>query len=203
MSRHRYPVEACRIFEKTTLTKLREALSSLSASGHGGSIDADNSIDNDSIKSKDKAKKFPTSGNKVNDGDRSSKLTLKTVLGNILGYGPALSEHIILDAGLLPNMKNDQIVSKLDDNAMQALSQAVARFEDWLADVISGQKIPEGYILMQTKMPGKKESTLSQDANSGKVYLLYVFRVFLFLVAQVFLSRTKHWQLISYIMLII
>ncbi|CAA7398591.1 unnamed protein product [Spirodela intermedia] len=170
MSRHRYPVEACRTFQKTTLTKLQEALSSLSASGHGGSLDADNSIGNDSIKSKNEAKKLPTSGNKVNDGDRSSKLTLKTVLGNILGYGPALSEHIILDAGLLPNMKNDQFVSKIDDNAMQALSQAVARFEDWLADVISGQKIPEGYILMQAKMPGKKENALTQDAISGKIY---------------------------------
>ncbi|RVW64703.1 Nuclear export mediator factor Nemf [Vitis vinifera] len=35
----------------------------------------------------------------TNDGARAKQATLKTVLGEALGYGPALSEHIILDAG--------------------------------------------------------------------------------------------------------
>ena len=167
MSRHRYPVEACRTFERTTLSRLQEALLSLDKSINH---DADESIDNGSMipddKHQEKTKKVPNSDNKA------SKSTLKTVLGSTLGYGPALSEHMILDAGLSPNMKINEIIRKIDDDAMASLARAVSRFEDWLADVISGQKIPRGYILMQNTMRGTKESTVSQGI-AGKVYPLW------------------------------
>ncbi|XP_078444958.1 zinc knuckle (CCHC-type) family protein isoform X3 [Wolffia australiana] len=171
MSRHRYPVEQSRVFQKTTLTKLQEALSSLREPSN---MDANESIENNSIKPQEKhpekAKKSAKSNDKVNDGGKSTKLTLKNVLGTILGYGPALSEHMILDAGLSPNLKIDQALTSLEDESVLALSLAVARFEDWVSIVMSGQKIPEGYILMQNKISGKKESVLPQDPISGKMY---------------------------------
>ena len=42
----------------------------------------------------------------TNDGARAKQATLKIVLGAALGYGLTLSEHIILDASLIPNTKS-------------------------------------------------------------------------------------------------
>ncbi|KAK3002827.1 hypothetical protein RJ639_018858, partial [Escallonia herrerae] len=92
---------------------------------------------------------------KTSDGSRAKQATLKVVLGEVLGYGPALSEHIILDAGLAPNVKLVKDFN-LEDSAILALVEAVKKFEDWLEDIISGDKVPEGYILMQQKILGKE-----------------------------------------------
>lgn len=155
MSRHRYPTEICRVFERTTVSKLQAALTS--------SRDPDNSESdkvNDGESNVDdtpKEKQGSCKGGKSSDSSKNTGVTtrakqaiLKTVLGEALGYGPALSEHIILDAGLVPNTKVSKD-KKLDDGTIQVLAQAVVKFEDWLHDVISGDIIPEGYILMQKK----------------------------------------------------
>ncbi|XP_072996590.1 uncharacterized protein [Typha latifolia] len=170
MSRHRYPVEACRVFERTDLTKLKAAVN---RSGDNECSEVNDDI-NVSEKSKEpntiKNKNLPVSNKKASEGTQSSKATLKTILGEVLGYGPALSEHIILDAGLLPNMKiGKDPDNKIDENTVQILAQAVTRFEDWLADVILGQKVPEGYILMQIKST-RKDIIPAQESISGKVY---------------------------------
>ncbi|KAK1280332.1 hypothetical protein QJS04_geneDACA004628 [Acorus gramineus] len=155
MSRHRYPIEASRVFERTSFEKLQKALTCSNASGEENY---------DEPKVQDNSKNQRST-------DSSKKVTLKVILGEALGYGPALSEHIILDAGLLPNMKvgnkNDSLIS---EETIQTLLQAVIKFEDWLADVISGQKIPEGYILMQNKPAGKNGALTSQEGLTDKFY---------------------------------
>ncbi|XP_042517780.1 nuclear export mediator factor NEMF [Macadamia integrifolia] len=173
MSRHRYPIEACRVFERTTVTKLQLALDSLMAPVSNASIEVNEDVGNDSNKSKEKQGshkngKPPGSNKTSGDGARSKQATLKTVLGEVLGYGPALSEHIILDAGLVPNMKLGA-ESKIDTDCIEVLAQAVGKFEDWLEAVISGDRIPEGYILMQ-RASGKKESLPSEEGTLSQVY---------------------------------
>ncbi|KAK1294026.1 hypothetical protein QJS10_CPA16g01710 [Acorus calamus] len=89
MSRHRYPIEASRVFERTSFEKLQKALICPNATG-------EENYDEPKVQDNSKNQKST---------DSSKKVTLKVILGEALGYGPALSEHIILDAGLLSNMK--------------------------------------------------------------------------------------------------
>ncbi|GMP57207.1 hypothetical protein CsSME_00021384 [Camellia sinensis var. sinensis] len=155
MSRHRYPIEICRVFERTTIAKLQEALASLKEvdSNDNARSDEGGTNDTDVPKGKQgnrKNGKLSESNKTPNDGARAKQATLKSFLGEALGYGPQLSEHIILDAGLVPNTKIGKDF-KLDEATCQVLAQAVAKFEDWLEDIISGDRIPEGYILMLQK----------------------------------------------------
>ncbi|KAI9122760.1 hypothetical protein K1719_005649 [Acacia pycnantha] len=159
MSRHRYPTEICRIFERTTATKLQTALMSskdaddneaVTVNGHG------NDIANVANEKQGKRK-----------GGKSS-MTLKVILGEALGYGPALSEHIILDAGLIPSTKVPKD-GKWDDAIIKALLEAVGKFEDWMQEIISGDRIPEGYILMQNKNLGK-DSSPSEPGSLSQLY---------------------------------
>jgi hypothetical protein len=192
MSRHRYPVEACRTFERTDLTKLKETLKlSNSVDDKESSQATPSSVDgqepsesaNDGVPVTDKleepsnrtdkksAAKIKQSGSnaKASDGAQLNKATLKTLLGDALAYGPALAEHIILDAGLLPSTKvGKDPESSIDDHTIQSLIESVTRFEDWLVDIISGQKIPEGYILMKNKMTAKKNITPSEGSSTNQ-----------------------------------
>ncbi|XP_058084254.1 uncharacterized protein LOC131231908 [Magnolia sinica] len=173
MSRHRYPVEACRVFERTSITKLQTALTCSNASDRKDVLDAEEGrgkvFDASQEQGGSKKGKLSNSNKKTNDGEQTKKSTLKVILGEALGYGPALSEHIILDVGLIPTMKVGGD-TKIDDAAIQLLAQAVAKFEDWLADIISGDKVPEGYILMQNGAAGKKGMVPCQEGNSDKIY---------------------------------
>lgn len=181
MSRHRYPVETCRVFKRTTTEKLHAALMSSSQTdkiehvednerGNGGSdVPQQKQVNQKSIKATNSTKK----GN-----DRAKSPTLKVVLGEALGYGPALSEHIILDAGLVPNTKIDADFT-LEGNTLLSLTEAVKQFEDWLEDIILGEKVPEGYILMQQQALSKKDSTICDSGSSEKVpQLFYILRFF-------------------------
>lgn len=179
MSRHRYPIEASRVFERTTTAKLQEALESLKKSDNKESVEVNNAVNDNYNNSKDmignRKKEKSDSKKTANDGSRTKQATLKVTLGEALGYGPALSEHIILDAGLVPNAKlgND---CPIDDNTIQVLVQAVEKFEDWLVDIMSGEKIPEGYILMQKRAVGKdnlpsQEGTLTQVHRALTVFI--------------------------------
>lgn len=155
MSRHRYPVEQCRVLERTTAEKLFAAVthplkpdkieSSDGNNPQNRAPDASQGRENGSTKSTEHK-------NNVSESARAKQPTLKTVLGEALGYGPALSEHIILDAGLVPNSKIRSDF-KLESSDLQLLVEAVARFEDWLEDILYGDRIPEGFILMQQTSP--------------------------------------------------
>ncbi|MCL7036486.1 hypothetical protein MKW94_006315 [Papaver nudicaule] len=167
MSRHPYPMDACRLFTRTTATKLQEVLTSLNEADNKDPVevnDASNASTEKHVKSKNVK---PTDSSKnANDGGRSKQATLKVALGDALGYGPALSEHIILDVGLIPSTKVGKDC-RIDDSTIRLLIESVAKFEDWLEDIISGEKVPEGYILMQK---GKKEILPSEEETSSKVY---------------------------------
>ncbi|XP_038702775.1 nuclear export mediator factor NEMF isoform X2 [Tripterygium wilfordii] len=173
MSRHRYPVEICRVFERTTVSKLQGAFTSLEELGNdkAAKVHADRNNLPDKPKEKQgngKGGKSSESNKNKSDGNHSKQAALKMILGEALGYGPALSEHIILDAGLVPNMKISKD-NELDDTAMHSLVKAVAKFEDWLQDVISGGMVPEGYILMQKKTLGKHVS-LPEPTDATQIY---------------------------------
>lgn len=198
MSRHRYPVEACRVFERTDFAKLKDTLTMSDNVDDNepleitsGSTDAQEpsqstndgvsvtEISEKPLSRKEKraaAAKAKQSGSnaKANNGAQSNKATLKTILGEALAYGPALAEHIILDAGLVPSTKvGKDPESTIDDSTIQALMESITRFEDWLVDIISGQRIPEGFILMQNKMTAKKNLTPSEgDSTNQKVCIL-------------------------------
>ncbi|KAK7303643.1 hypothetical protein RJT34_14554 [Clitoria ternatea] len=159
MSRHRYPTESCRVFEHTTIEKLQTALMSSKEDDNDESVKVNENGTNASNVAKGKQG--------THKGGKSSA-TLKIVLGEALGYGPALSEHIILDAGLIPNTKVPKD-RKWDDATVQALVQAIAKFEDWMLDIISGETVPEGYILMQNKNLGK-DSSISQPGSVSQIY---------------------------------
>lgn len=177
MSRHRYPTEICRVFERTTAAKLQETLSSFKE------LENTEPVSNDENNTADKAQKEKQGKRKggksselsknASDGTRAKQATLKNLLGEALGYGPALSEHMILDAGLVPNTKVSKN-SRLDNDAIQVLLHAVAKFEDWLQDVISGNKVPEGYILMQIKHLGKDHAP-SESRSSCQVIVIVTY----------------------------
>ncbi|GFZ09109.1 zinc knuckle (CCHC-type) family protein [Actinidia rufa] len=173
MSRHRYPVEICRVFERTTIVKLQAALASLEEVDNTDNTENnEGGISDPGSKGKQgnrKGGKLLESNKTSNDGSRAKQATLKVFLGEVLGYGPQLSEHIILDTGLLPHTKVGRDF-KLDDATVQVLDEAVAKFEDWLEDIISGDRIPEGYILMQQNNLGKKEYITSEAGSSDKIY---------------------------------
>ena len=196
MSRHRYPVEACRVFGRTDFAKLKDMLTMPDkaedkeeiTSGSADAQEASQSTNDEvlvteisekslSRKEKKAAAKAKQSGSnaKANNGVQSNKATLKTILGEALAYGPALAEHIILDAGLVPSTKvGKDPESTIDDSTVQALMESITRFEDWLVDIISGQRIPEGYILMQNKITAKKNLTPSEEASTNhKVCIIY------------------------------
>ncbi|KAJ0036069.1 hypothetical protein Pint_24282 [Pistacia integerrima] len=194
MSRHRYPTEICRVFERTTVSKLHEALTSSKDPDNDepDNVNKDGNNASDASKGKqggNKGGKSSEPSKNTSDSSRVKQATLKTVLGEALGYGPALSEHIILDAGLVPNTKVSKD-KKLDDDAIQVLSTAVSKFEDWLQDVISGDKVPEGYILMQKKNFGK-DYPPSESGSSSQVMtsVLYIYDEFCPLLLNQFKSR--------------
>ncbi|XP_057959067.1 uncharacterized protein LOC131151707 [Malania oleifera] len=174
MSRHHYPIDICRVFERTTGAKLEAALTSQNSTDNNEMNEVKEAGSNalDIVKEMQGSKKSgksSESGRNTNDGARAKQFTLKIILGEALGYGPALSEHIILDAGLVPSTKLTKDI-KIDDDTIQILVQAVAKFEDWLEDVISGDRVPEGYILMQNKNFGRKECAKSQPGIVDQIY---------------------------------
>ncbi|CAI0467583.1 unnamed protein product [Linum tenue] len=197
MSRHRYPVEISRVFERTTATKLQDALARVDKPEETDSAKVDGGEAEVTDRPK-KEKQGKQKGGKASESKKNSdakQVTLKIVLGEALGYGPQLSEHMILDAGLAPNTKLSAS-NKLDEDAIHVLLEAVKRFEDWLQDIISGEKIPEGYILMQKDNVGRN-SAASESGGHIKVDFVLVLSLssscmLSMLVFSFFLIR-GHW----------
>lgn len=181
MPHHCYPVNMCRSFEKTSFEKLQTIFSNATKSeaegffpdmGVEAGLDPQAPSSTEKDVRRNKTKRSETSSEqsgsekRVNDGSKSGKKsTLKAILGESMGYGPALCEHIILDAGLQPNMKVEA-----RNDILQALAAAFAKFEGWLQEVITGESIPEGYIIMRKDIPGKKECFPDEERQSGQIY---------------------------------
>ncbi|KAK1387445.1 hypothetical protein POM88_015623 [Heracleum sosnowskyi] len=61
--------------------------------------------------------------------------------------------------------------------ALGALLKAIDKFEEWLEDVIKGEKIPEGYILMQRKDLGKDSSNSETQSSSQVLYFAHALTI--------------------------
>lgn len=175
MSRHQYPLDMCRVFERTTSEKVQDALASKRE--HENSLNAQVTEVGDNVSDVPKGKQNrkntkSTDSSKAKTGASSKQLTLKVALGEALGYGPGILEHIILDAGLAPNLKLTKDF-ELDNTVLPALLKAIDKFEGWLEDVIKGDKIPEGYILMQRKDLGKDSSNSETQSSNQVLYFAH------------------------------
>ncbi|CAM6100258.1 unnamed protein product [Calypogeia fissa] len=186
MVHQRYPVDSCRLLQRTTEEKLdalfRAPIAAPQLEGpekpgtgsgdqDGKKVKAKWGKDAEGKGSKGSAQETEGSGNKEAGG----RATLKGILGEGLGYGPILIEHIILDAALQPNMKiaGDGTSAKIAADDFKALAAAVKRFEDWLESVVGGELMPGGYIFMQKANSGKKQSLLTEvkpDSEKVQVY---------------------------------
>ncbi|ORY93012.1 fibronectin-binding protein A N-terminus-domain-containing protein [Syncephalastrum racemosum] len=100
--------------------------------------------------------------------DAGPKDTLKKVLNVALEYGPAMTEHIILEAGLNPNMK---VASEFDNSdgspMLDALLAAFKQGDDMVAS--TKENIPKGYIVLldDTKKVSKEGE---EDAEEMEIY---------------------------------
>jgi len=165
MAKHEYPVNTCRLFERFSLEKLEAAMRDQKVQAKVEEItDAKevvpDSVAQDTKKGKRnsekvvKEKKVKIPWGKKEDSGR----TLKSVLTESLGYGPALCEHIVLDSGLQSGLKvsvgPDGVLSIIKED-LDVLMAAIVRFEDWLDTVVNGDRIPEGFVYMQKKRMGK------------------------------------------------
>ncbi|CAK9218060.1 unnamed protein product [Sphagnum troendelagicum] len=171
MAHHHYPIDACRLFERTCKDTIQMAMADQAAKDL--KREAEPIVESVAQKGK---KGKPETGSKENaaqgkKGESRPTSTLKTVLVEALGYGPALCEHMILDAGLQSNLKISQgadgIVSFAEDE-LQALMAAVVRFEDWLESVVKGELTPNGYVYMQKGGKGKPQG--SAPESEEKIY---------------------------------
>lgn len=188
VTHERYPVEACRKLETTSLESILKVLrgeqkvlaveGEAVAEGHEAvttteSKKEDNKGKKEGDEAGGKGKKGAkgegkrgeakrAKGEKGEIGGEDCGKPLKILLGYVLGYGPALLEHIILDAGLKPGIKvwadkdSDSGVMGLKEGEIESLIDAVWRFEKWLGQVARGELSLEGFITIQKK--GNKES---------------------------------------------
>ncbi|XP_024524547.1 nuclear export mediator factor NEMF [Selaginella moellendorffii] len=147
MARHRYPVENCRTFQRTTMQDLIRAFSP------------------DEKKAEQQEAQQTPQDARLQKKKDDEGFTLKSILLDSFSYGPAVFEHVILDAGLQPNMKvcdasNRSMVSEKD---LHSLLEAIKRFEDWLESVTTGDFTPEGYITFHPNKTAKKKNAESAE----------------------------------------
>ncbi|GAB4859060.1 hypothetical protein Ancab_010525 [Ancistrocladus abbreviatus] len=109
---------------RTTLQKLKEA--PISLKDPGGSEFALVNGEGTTVANVPKPKPGGKMNNKssdvdktTNDGGCTKEATLKAVLAETLGYGPQLSEHLIMDVGLAPSAK----ISKWNNEKFQTLAK--------------------------------------------------------------------------------
>eukprot|EP00883_Tetradesmus_obliquus_P009930 jgi/Sobl393_1/2641/SZX66696.1 len=91
----------------------------------------------------------------------SSGPTLKSVVGDLVPYGPAIAEHCCLAAGLAPGQVLRQ--QQLSEGEALALFAAVQQFEAWLASLDQGA-VAEGWV---SALPAPAGSAAAQSAAGG------------------------------------
>lgn len=84
-------------------------------------------------------------------------------LADLMPYGPAIAEHIILGAQLLPSTPlallpgssslPDAVSCVLPEEQLSALHASVARLEAWFSGLEAGV-VPEGFISVTQAVPG-------------------------------------------------
>jgi hypothetical protein len=171
MAKHRYPIESCRPFLRTSAEQLAAVLTGTDSKADAEGTDeavAGEGPDSEVVRQGDG--KGAASRNGLPKGSKEGKdggPTLKDVLGQVLGYGPTLCEHCILDAGLEPGARIQQPEGKLLEAQVRELLAAVGRFEDWLE--LRRENPSEGFIVYQRpKAPGPVAVSKEKRAKKGK-----------------------------------
>ncbi|KAH7291813.1 hypothetical protein KP509_29G036400 [Ceratopteris richardii] len=175
MARHQYPVDSCRPWKKTSLEKLEslvsgvnnhDKVSSEELNTHLQSAAEIETIQQVTVKGR-------KSGKKAELASEKDKYGLKNIISEGLGYGPTLSEHLVLGAGLPKNLKvfskNDkgELISTVEKPMLEKLHLAIVQFEDWLESIIFGSQVPEGFILLQRRKGGEE---LTSEEHQLKLY---------------------------------
>jgi hypothetical protein len=92
--------------------------------------------------------------------------TLKSVVADLVPYGPAIAEHCCLSAGLVPGQVLSQ--QQLTEDQALALFGAVQQFEAWLASLDQGG-VAEGYVSALPAPAGPAAAkTAASDSSSSK-----------------------------------
>ncbi|CAO3590807.1 unnamed protein product [Absidia cylindrospora] len=90
------------------------------------------------------------------------KDTLKKLLNIGFEYGPAMTEHIILEAGLNPNTKVATEFDCSDESpALQDLLAAFSKGDEMVAS--TANKVPNGYIILLDNAGGDSRRTLDGE----------------------------------------
>ncbi|KAI8066316.1 fibronectin-binding protein A N-terminus-domain-containing protein [Gongronella butleri] len=90
------------------------------------------------------------------------KDVLKKVLNHGFEYGPAMTEHIILEAGLNPNLKVATELDISDDSpVLDDLLQAFIKGDEMVTS--SGNKVSKGYIILMDQV----KAGSSKDAENA------------------------------------
>ncbi|KAI9305340.1 fibronectin-binding protein A N-terminus-domain-containing protein [Cunninghamella echinulata] len=102
------------------------------------------------------------------------KDTLKKILNIGFEYGPAMTEHIILEAGLDPNTKVATDFDYSDDSpALKDLLEAFIKGDEMVAS--TGNKVPNGYIILLDQPKGKKENEESKEIDIYDEFHPYLY----------------------------
>ncbi|CAO3636146.1 unnamed protein product [Cunninghamella echinulata] len=102
------------------------------------------------------------------------KDTLKKILNIGFEYGPAMTEHIILEAGLDPNTKVATDFDYSDDSpALKDLLEAFIKGDEMVAS--TGNKVPNGYIILLDQPLSKKEDEESKEIDIYDEFHPYLY----------------------------
>ena len=177
MARHPYPMHAIRLREAVSKAALTAALAApgeaataasappAAADGDGASAAAavssgldgfDGEGENEQdVEAVVAAPVAAPAGKKGKKGDGSKSATsLKTCLGQVFPYGPAVVEHVLRTAGLDP--ARCMVKQPLEAGEVAALHGAVQQLETWFASL--EETAPDGYIT----------ATRVKDSSSSK-----------------------------------
>lgn len=102
-------------------------------------------------------------GKKGKKGSKDSGPVLKTIISDLVPYGPAVAEHCCLSAGLQPQHPVSQ--QPLTEQQVDELFAAVQQFEAWLAS-LDQAAVAEGYIAAQPAAGAKQQQGQQQAAYS-------------------------------------
>ncbi|ORZ14664.1 fibronectin-binding protein A N-terminus-domain-containing protein [Absidia repens] len=94
------------------------------------------------------------------------KDTLKKLLNIGFEYGPAMTEHIILEAGLNPNTKVATEFDCSDESpALQDLLAAFSKGDEMVAS--TANKVPNGYIILLDNAGGDSQRTFDGEEQKN------------------------------------
>lgn len=189
MAKHPYPMHAIRLRQPLLLGVLKQALAAAEeptaaaatqgdgkATVHGAAAESA-PAGNEAVDLVDQAEEADAAvvasqpvlavsaggSRKDKKGSKDTGPVLKTIISDLVPYGPAVAEHCCLSAGLQPQHPLAQ--QPLTEEQISAMFAAVQQFEAWLASLDQGA-VADGYIAAQPAAGNKKQD---KQGGVGKV----------------------------------